>query len=1006
MKSDAFIRCRAALIQILARQELDAHDEAVWAELCATANSQNSYVTSIALERKQTLSLAVWATIIRVQLHYWEEGGRTSAGWLIPYFEILSSDGQTATESPVGRICRVVSLIGEAELQLNNQPSLPVNIRRPLIEGLTSAADVTVRDHPGDTFYICYLALFLFEGLRLSDHQEFAAILTRLAEVADEIAKVDHKPEQFAVAAQFHAFKALIKAERDKTQRLNAYDACEIAIERLHALQEDEERTILAHLLVQQIHQIQAKEWGYSLVPRLVSELPEYPRRAEIMKFFNVSKCLPRVMNCSMEDSHGHLEARLNQQKIELMAEDERLNLEPPPHNNIAAFNSLDWTVAHPAYRRAVPYGKSFIQERDFPFHLLTLLHELTHVYSLYGPVGYSLVALQTGIIRDELMLAGRTGRKGDDTEYIAPGLVRIEPNDAFSLCIVDHQLNLILKMRILIEVWTPWFEGLAVFAETALDPERNPNGICDVLLCLRNLVDLHFGSDSGREEIIQKSDQFAREFDALCVKALRSKANFRMRDNFGAGDPAYFAGYLSVRAVVAAWRKNIDQAETSTRLFDLLMHATRYGSFEAIPDLLLPNDRFKEEAQSRMGNWVQSLKNLGRDHITQFIKSDNPRHYRWLDGGIVEVNPEEFEHFNDLGRASAVRLLDAVFGPQEHALGSNRTAQPTSQDFEPMSALQAWYDQICVEDKVDNTWIDFFNLRTHLNSLLPIGRSMSKFSLEVGGQDTASWLWVNIRTTEKHVDTDSTSTNLIMYTLPFESAMQIADIYNASGAPRMRVTRLINVSNVLLQPSAYRCAHYIAIEYNGWSEIIGTVGPADSDLNKDDNHGEWVKRLIQRRLNPVTAGNINHDVVSQGLEPAKRTLSWLEESNRWAENGEPLNGVGSWAEALKSVSRRICSAEEAQELRKELRKEAINALLAALYPTTPQVTQIIRAGLWHLTETRKSDRDHIIDALISTGLAPCESAWLEANNSRLRSCGIYLFDQTQLGWDVISDPS
>jgi hypothetical protein len=137
------------------------------------------------------------------------------------------------------------------------------------------------------------------------------------------------------------------------------------------------------------------------------------------------------------------------------LAEGERLALEPVPLVESALADWLDWTIHHPAYRRAVPHNRSFLREKEFAVNLLTLLHELTHVFSFLGPVGYALLALQLAAIRSELLLRSKFHRPDPEAPR-GDGLAELSPGDAPVLLFAEYQLGLVAKMLILVEVWRP----------------------------------------------------------------------------------------------------------------------------------------------------------------------------------------------------------------------------------------------------------------------------------------------------------------------------------------------------------------------------------------------------------------------------------------------------------------------------------------------------------------------------------------------------------------------
>jgi hypothetical protein len=78
-----------------------------------------------------------------------------------------------------------------------------------------------------------------------------------------------------------------------------------------------------------------------------------------------------------------------------------------------------------------------------------------------------------------------------------------------------------------------------------------------------------------------------------------------------------------------------------------------------------------------------------------------------------------------------------------------------------------------------------------------------------------------------------------------------------------------------------------------------------------------------------------------------------------------------------------------------------MRALLGALFPTAPATAKAAEVGLWLLTDTKRADRDAIVEALIATGLQTVDCDWLDANASRIAAYGLPIFELTPFGWDV-----
>jgi hypothetical protein len=407
------------------------------------------------------------------------------------------------------------------------------------------------------------------------------------------------------------------------------------------------------------------------------------------------------------------------------------------------------------------------------------------------------------------------------------------------------------------------------VFGETAVDPTLDPNGISDVLLCLRSLVDFEptesestdRSSSADRDEWVWKFDQFAREFDIRCSEAMRAKAPWRLRALFDVGGPVYFSGYMAVRSVVAAWRHTLGRAESGTRLFNLLLHATRYGTFDAIPDLSVPIDRFAQEAVSLMASWAENLVRLPGHEIEDFVRSDGPegydRFYLWTDGHIIKVPKREqasFE-FENIAKTRISDILKNAFLSETNELRSS----PSPVGDEQNDLLQAMIDELrkdfrsnIFEGDTFADWLQIFHRQIQLNSLLPIGQSPSKFALNIGQAGDWSRLWVSLRTTEKHVESGGPSVNGFVFPLDAASAAALGQGYESRAAPRVAATRIIDLGNSLFAAADSKFLHFLVFEYEDWWEVRPAIHALDHLWRQDPPRIEQAKESMRLRLHPM----------------------------------------------------------------------------------------------------------------------------------------------------------
>lgn len=86
------------------------------------------------------------------------------------------------------------------------------------------------------------------------------------------------------------------------------------------------------------------------------------------------------------------------------------------------------------------------------------------------------------------------------------------------------------------------------------------------------------------------------------------------------------------MRSVVATWRKATARRIPGYEAFRLLLHATRFGTVEAVPNLVLSSGDFCEAAQRQMCEWVCNLARLPKEEIEDFLSPPS------MDGHVRDV--------------------------------------------------------------------------------------------------------------------------------------------------------------------------------------------------------------------------------------------------------------------------------------------------------------------------------------------------------------------------------
>jgi hypothetical protein len=184
-------------------------------------------------------------------------------------------------------------------------------------------------------------------------------------------------------------------------------------------------------------------------------------------------------------------------------------------------------------------------------------------------------------------------------------------------------QLELIRKLQLLETCWSPWFEGLAVFGESAVDPRDDTHATVPSLSVVYNLSDEHLAgrAKAAGRSIEQEYAAFLAAAEERFAEARDARAFTRLTAYLGNYATKYRAGYLAVRAVVSAWRRTLGRSLSGAEAFALLLHISRFHLPAPIPDLGQSADRFQEAVIEMHVEWVASITRLSAADLEQFLQ-------------------------------------------------------------------------------------------------------------------------------------------------------------------------------------------------------------------------------------------------------------------------------------------------------------------------------------------------------------------------------------------------
>ena len=213
--------------------------------------------------------------------------------------------------------------------------------------------------------------------------------------------------------------------------------------------------------------------------------------------------------------------ARIFEVGVEL--ELDRGGLEQEPPDPIAHAEWSSWSFQHSGYRRAVPHGRSLERERDADDIFLVIHHEVTHVAAMAGGIGAAIMALRAAALELEGDLWSEY-ELIDSATFAIKGVTPLGPPTLGTLYWAAYQLDILAKMQTLQDVWNPWFEGLAVFAELCDNPTADDTSTtaADILV---QLIDTRDEAGQTVTERRQALRDMRNRFEQRVVQTQRRSA-------------------------------------------------------------------------------------------------------------------------------------------------------------------------------------------------------------------------------------------------------------------------------------------------------------------------------------------------------------------------------------------------------------------------------------------------------------------------------------------------
>ncbi|QJW37138.1 hypothetical protein [Cellulosimicrobium protaetiae] len=649
-------------------------------------------------------------------------------------------------------------------------------------------------------------------------------------------------------------------------------------------------------------------------------------------------------------------------QGISTEFDERRLLLIPPPERSVATADIDAWSIDHHAFRSAVPFSTGFRRESAQADIVLTLGHELVHIDSAYGWLGTAVSALRTAATADEVLHHVRLSGEGTPDPEVVGGLASLEP-EAVLLPFVERQLELVVKARILRDVWTPWLEGVAVFGELACDPTTDTERTTSFGGPLVHLVDRVW--DPAHDPPVEEWYAARHgEAEQLYADALGGLAAHRLRTYLGRSHSRYLAGYLAVRGVVAAWRAQRDLG--GIEAYQSLLGATRATTRHALPDLSLPLEEFEERAVALMTEWVGRTAALDDRAIARL----DPYRRR------TPLDPWTGEEAHEPTTRDAALLAEAAAAPRsgrDRELG--HLTPETRGLLAPLLDIAAPSMGTLATDDLQH----LSNDRARRMHLVPIGRFDALFWLWVGEDGSRTQLFLQLRVTSETVDDGRGGYSLYGIPLtPDEMALLRSETARLRGA-RMEVHRFVDRADS--RENGLTSGQVLALRYGEFVKAVPSglcwgIDPTPSMLED-----------VTARVRPDTLTLLDLRV-NDGPALARRARSWLTR----VEGSDVHPAVPAWCDLVQGLATLAASPGSPGVVDRSGR-----ALLGLLGWPGEQVEDVLRVGVRALASDESAALGPLLATLLATGVAGPTDAPHDLDPGFLDS----LFSHRGPGWDV-----
>lgn len=616
--------------------------------------------------------------------------------------------------------------------------------------------------------------------------------------------------------------------------------------------------------------------------------------------------------------------------------EEQRQVLHAAYEHSVAIASWATFDFDHAPLRRAVPVSSSIFNEQRRDDLLLLLAHEITHVVSMLGRIGTTSWALRWAIFQLEVGLLRPSSTRDSDQLTVSRFFqkkcpVRLPEHSQgseglllarASLARAKQQLEVGRKLQLFENIWAPWFEGLAVFAELGADPRDNPLTFTAVTSVLVNLMDRSLNNEAKKrgcsaEEAVY---QLWAEAEALLGEAQKRIGRPRLLGYLDRNWPKYLAGVCAVRAVVASWRHTLARPISGAEAFAVLLHATRHATADVVPDVALPVEEFCQQLVSRQLSWLRNIASVPREDLQLLLNAQ------------------------DTGER------DGLIGWRGNRAIKEPVGHPLAPDLLQIISRAAGEASILDEQLVNQ----FLTARF----VLPIGRAECPYWLARASKAMA----LLIRTREQSAETGKPSFNALYFPLPPEIYDSLEERVRLGAPSRLKTTRVALLTNLDDSPSVGR--NFLVFQTGGWLHIQN----AGVLFSSGDEHSAIVD-AIRSRLAPTDVVAAYEAITAPDHPYARRTLEWVQTTN-WVSNlGAGYSDLRPLAEHTADVAKEILKARE-QDDAFEISQELLGFVLG----DSRAANRLAREGLTPLRDAN-IDLSEFIRMLDASARRPVAAA-------------------------------